>query len=110
VGTLTISLDDEVEKELREVATRLYGSRKGALSNVIESALKNYFTLLEKAGSSGEALFKALQGDTVVAEANTLDELAEILKKKGVEPRGLRIVSSKPIASSAHAGYRIIKT
>ena len=109
MGTLTISLDDEVEKKLREIATRLYGSRKGALSNVIESALKNYFTLLERAGSSGGASFKALKGDTVVAEADTLDVLAEILKKKGVEPRGLRVVSSKPISSPAHAGYRIIR-
>lgn len=108
MGTLTISIDDEVEKKLREVATRLYGSRRGGLSNVIESALKNYYTLLDKAASS-EASFKALKGDTVVAEANTLDELAEILKKKRIEPRGLRIVSSKPISSTAYTGYRIIK-
>ena len=109
MGTLTISLDNEVEKKLREVATRLYGSRRGALSNVIESALKNYFTLLEKVGSSGEVSFKALKGDMVVAEADTLDELAKILKEKGFEPRGLRIVSSKPLSSPAHVGYRIIR-
>jgi hypothetical protein len=109
LGTLTISLDDEVEKKLREVALRLHGARKGSLSNVIESALKNYFNLLDKAVGSGEVLFKAFKGDALVAEAHTLDELAEVLKKKGVEPRGLRIVSSKPIGSSARAGYRIIK-
>jgi len=102
-------LDDEVEEKLREVATHLYGSRKSALSNVIESALKNFFTLLDKAGSSGGVSFKAVKGDTVVAEADTLDGLAAILKEKGVEPRGLRIVSSKPISSPAHAGYRIIR-
>ena len=109
MGTLTISLDDGVEKKLREVAVRLYGSRKGALSTVIESALKNYFTLLDKAASGGEVSFKALRGDTVVAEAKTLDELAEIIKRKRVEPRGLRIVSSKPITSPAQTGYRIIR-
>jgi len=61
MGTLTISLADEVEKKLREVATRLYGSRRGALSNVIENALKNYFTLLERAGSSSESHLKRLR-------------------------------------------------
>ena len=107
LGTLTISIDDDIEKKLRELVTRLYGSRKGGLSNVIESALKSYFTLLNTSVSGSGVSFKALKDDTVVAEANTLDDLADILKKRGIEPRGLRIISSKRIRPMVHSGYRI---
>ncbi|MEM3404124.1 MAG: hypothetical protein QXJ17_06295 [Nitrososphaeria archaeon] len=106
MGTLTISLDDDIEKRLRELVRRMHGSRKGGLSKVIESALENYFASVNRSINSGE-IFKALKEDEVVAEANTLDELASILRKKRIEVRGLRIVSSRPIRPVVHGGYRI---
>ncbi|MGQ9782199.1 MAG: hypothetical protein ACUVQ8_08170, partial [Nitrososphaeria archaeon] len=107
MGTLTISLDDDVEKKLRDLARRMHGSRKGGLSKVIENALENYFASVDRSVNSCVTSFKALKEGAVVAEANTLDELASILREKRIEPRGLRIVSSKPIRPVAHGGYRI---
>jgi|Deesub1362A_J573_1020465.scaffolds.fasta_scaffold00086_32 formyltetrahydrofolate synthetase len=43
MGTLIISLSDETEKKLREIVREMYGSSKGAISKVVEDALKNYF-------------------------------------------------------------------
>ncbi len=107
MGIITVSLDDDIEKKLRDFVKRMHGSRKGGISKVIERALENYFALIDKPINSGKISFKALKDDTIVAEANTLDELASVLRKKGIEPRGLRIVSSKPIRPVVHGGYRI---
>jgi len=107
MGTITISLDDNIEKKLRDLVKRMHGSRKGGLSKVIESALENYFASVDSPIKSGEASFKALKEGAVVAEANTLEDLASILRKIGIEPRGIRIISSKPIRPIVHGGYRI---
>lgn len=110
MGVLTISIDDDIEKKLRNFVRRIHGSRKSSISRVIESALENYFALVDRPIKSGGTSFKALKDGAVVAEANTLDELASILRKKSVEPRRLRIVSSKPIRPVVHGGYRIKQT
>jgi predicted transcriptional regulator len=110
MGTITISLSDDVEKKLRTIAKHLYGSSKGSLSKVVEDALENYFLTLNKPANSDKKIFKAIKEERVVAEASTLEELASILKKKGIEPRGLRIVSTKLIRPVVHGGYRIKPT
>ncbi|MBO3833254.1 MAG: hypothetical protein FGF51_07765 [Candidatus Brockarchaeota archaeon] len=110
MGTITISLNDDVEKKLRSIVRRLYGSSKGGMSRVIESALTNYFAILDKSADYEKTVFKALREGNVVAEASTLEELASILKSRGIEPRGLRIVSTKPIKPVARGGYRMRPT
>jgi predicted transcriptional regulator len=40
MGTVTISLSDEVEKRFREVITRECGTNKGAISNAITEAIE----------------------------------------------------------------------
>ncbi|MGB9805196.1 MAG: hypothetical protein ACP5HX_04365 [Thermoproteota archaeon] len=107
MGTITISLSDDIEKKLRIIVKHLYGSSKGSLSKVIEDALENYFSTLNKSANSDKKVFKAIKEGRVVAEANTLEELASILKKKEIEPRGLRIISTKSIRPIVHGGYRI---
>ncbi|MGQ9691854.1 MAG: hypothetical protein ACUVQY_11500, partial [Thermoproteota archaeon] len=103
----TISIDDEVEKKLRNTAKLMYGSGKGGLSKIIENALENYFATLSRNMDAGKATFKALKEGVVVAEADSLEELAQALRKKGIEPRGLRIISSRPVKPVAHSGYRM---
>jgi len=110
MGTITISLSNDVEKKLRNIVKRLYGSSKGGMSKVIEDALTNYFVILERSMNEDKTIFKALREGNIVAEANTLEELASILKSKGIEPRGLRIVSIKPVKPVVHGGYRMRPT
>lgn len=106
MGTITISLRDDVEEKLRDFVERTYGSSKGGLSKVIENAIENYFATLSRTRRS----FKALREGVAVAEAETLEELASILRKKGIEPRGLRIVSTSPLKPVARGGYRVKPT
>ncbi len=110
MGTITISLSNDIEKKLRNIVKRLHGSSKGGMSKVIEDALTNYFAILEKSMDEDKTIFKALRGEDIVAEASTLEELASILKSKGIEPRGLRIVSTKPVKPVVHGGYRMRPT
>ncbi|MEM2275854.1 MAG: hypothetical protein QXN75_04510 [Thermoproteota archaeon] len=110
MGTITISLSDEIEKKLRDIAKHLYGSSRGGMSKVIENALTSYFAILNKATEGDKTVFKAFKGNNVVAEANTLGELAAILKSKGIEPRGIRIISTKPVKPVIRGGYRMKPT
>lgn len=103
MGTLTIVISDDVEKKLREVVSR-YGSGKGSLSRIVEDALRNHLSLLEK---KPKRIFRAYKGDSLVSEAESLDELANMLKEKGIDARNVKIVSSELIKSEVRSGYRI---
>ncbi len=76
MGTITISLDDDIERKLREIARVKFGGSKGAISKVIESALRNYFSQLE----ADVTIFRAYKDGKMIAEAKSLDELARILR------------------------------
>ena len=102
MGTLTISISDEVEEKLRSFVNEKYGSSKGAMSKVIEEALKTYFSILERKKKS----FRAYKGEELVAEAQDLEELAKILREKNVDPRSVKIVSSEPVKPVARMGWR----
>jgi len=102
MGTLTIVLSDEVEEELRRVVREMYGAEKGNLSKFVEDAIRNYIHSLRK----GEIVYRAYKGDKLVAEAESLEELAKLLREKGVDVRGLRIIRSD-LKRVARAGYRM---
>ncbi len=104
MGTITISIDDELAERLRRVAERLYGSRRGGMSKIVESALRNYLSTLEESDSF---IYIAMKDGRVLAEAQTLSELAEKLKKLNVDVRGLRVVRSSSPKSPARGGYRL---
>ncbi len=102
MGTLTIALSDEVEEELRRVVREMYGAEKGNLSKFVEDAIRNYIHSLRK----GESVYRAYRGNELVAEAESLEELAKLLREKGVDIRGLRVIRSD-LKKVARAGYRM---
>ncbi len=106
MGTLTIVLDDEVEKELRKAVSELYGSSKGSLSRVIEDALRNYF----HSAKEEKKCYRAYKENKVVAEAESVDGLAKMVKENDLDPRELRITSSEEVKRVAQTGYRLRKT
>jgi hypothetical protein len=42
MGKIIVTLTDDIERKLREIVRVKYGNKKGALSIVVEEALKNY--------------------------------------------------------------------
>jgi hypothetical protein len=44
MGKVIVTLTDKIEKELREIARTKYGNKRGALSIIVEEALKNYLS------------------------------------------------------------------
>ncbi|MFP3909727.1 MAG: hypothetical protein ACLFVX_07695 [Archaeoglobaceae archaeon] len=106
MGTLTIVLDDDVEKELRRAVSELYGSSKGSLSRIIEDALRNYL----HSAKEEKKCYRAYKDNELVAESESIDELAAIIKEKDLDPRGLRITSSEEVKKVARTGYRLRKT
>jgi predicted transcriptional regulator len=42
MGKIIISLTDDIEKKLREIAKRKYDSKRGSLSIIVEESLKQY--------------------------------------------------------------------
>ncbi len=102
MGTLTITLSDDVENELRRVVREVYGTEKENLSKFIEDAIRNYIHSLR----NEEIIYRAYRDDILVAEAKSLEELARLLREKGIDVRGLRITRSD-LKRVARAGYRL---
>ncbi|MEM3662561.1 MAG: ribbon-helix-helix domain-containing protein [Sulfolobales archaeon] len=44
MGKIIITLTDDLEKKLREYVKEKYGNKKGALSIVVEEAIKKYLS------------------------------------------------------------------
>lgn len=101
---MTIVLPESLALRLRRVVRERYDGRKGAISGLIADALDAYLSSSER--STQSEVFRALRGHRVVAEGSNLDELAKQLREKGLNPRDLRIISSKKLAPVAKAGFR----
>ncbi|MDV3243927.1 MAG: hypothetical protein LYZ66_01980 [Nitrososphaerales archaeon] len=101
---VTVSLSDDVVRRTRKIVREVHGSKKGALSGLVESALKDALAKLEQPDISLH--FRAVKGGVTVAEAESLAGLASMLKDKGVEPRSVRIISRPGVAVVARAGLR----
>ena len=70
MGTITISVDDEIEKKFRKTASSKYGKRKGYLGEAVTDAMKIWIKtesgnvrkaveLLDKGHNSGGLLYKS---------------------------------------------------
>lgn len=56
---IVLSLEREIEQELREIAQRLYQGKKGALSKVVEQALRLLHRELERKQAYAKLLHEA---------------------------------------------------
>jgi len=43
MGKIIVTLTDDVEKKLRDAVKTKYGNKRGAMSIIVEEALKEYF-------------------------------------------------------------------
>ena len=101
---LTVSMSAETVGKLRRAIRERYGSRRGALSGLVEEAVLQALGRLETPTQTER--FRDLKGDSVVAEADSLKQLASRLKDLKVDPRSVRIISSVHLAPIARAGFR----
>lgn len=108
MGTLTIVIKDDVEKELRRLAAELHGTRKGSLSTCIEESLKHWIleTRSKTVQTPKETGYVAKKEGVEVARASTLEELAKALRKMKLNPRTVEIVSIVPLEKTARMGLR----
>ena len=104
---LTVSLPEDTVQRLRRVVKVRYKSERGALSGVIDDALRDLLDRME--ASEPPQLFRALQDDRIIAQADTLATLAAELKRIRRDPRAVRILSSRPLRPVARAGLRARK-
>ena len=101
---LTISLSEDTVRRLRKIVQETYGGKKGAISGLIEDSLRER---LEELGMPRPSqIFYAKRNDRVLAEAETLDELALKLRKLDVDPRSVRIASSRKLSPTVRTGIR----
>lgn len=103
---LTISLSEETVKRLRKYVRERYNSKKGALSGVIEESLRETLDSFSVENNSKTEIFRAVKDNTTLAEGATLNELASKLRKMKIDPRSVRIQSSRTLAPVVRAGLR----
>jgi len=101
---VTFSLPDDTVKRLREAARHGGRRRKGAISEIVDAAVRQHLLDVESKGKEEE--FRALRGDKVVARAGSLRELASMLERRKINPREVLVVSSSPLEPSVRTGLR----
>lgn len=101
---VTFSLPERTIRRLRKRAEES-GGRKGAISQVVDEALTNYLDAMDS--RRRKETFVAKRGDEVVAEADSLERLAEILRAKKIDWRKLLITTSAPPEPVVHLGFRV---
>ncbi len=102
MGTITIVISDELEREIRKLVSGEGKIKKGALSKFVEDALWFYIKSL----NVEEKVFRAIKDGRVIAEAKSLYDLADKLREIGVNPRSVRIISSPPPSLRRRFGLR----
>ncbi len=93
MGTLTVVISDDLEKRLREHLRRTGRTKRVSLSNIVEKALRIYLDSVEYE----QQVFYAEKDGAIVAKAQSLRELADKLKKLNIDPRSVKIYSTKTL-------------
>ena len=101
---VTLSLPEEIVKKLRQTAEERYGGRKGALSGIVRESLEEYLRPIEE--KRPPIRFKAFRGESQIAEAGALDELATKLEDLNGDPRSVRVISTEPVRPEIRMGLR----
>jgi len=104
MANLTISLNDETVRRLRKTVHERYGDKKGALSGLIEESVLVRLEALERPQSPQS--FRALQKKKVIAEDKDLESLAKKLEALKIDPRSVRILSSRKLPPLVRTGLR----
>jgi len=101
---LTISLSEETDQRLRKAIKERYRNKKGALSGVIEESLKQRLDSLDAPETT--QTFKAMKNNRTLAKAESLDSLARKLRVANIDPRSVRIGSTRKLPPIARIGPR----
>ena len=103
---LTISLSDKTTKRLRAVVRDRFNSEKGSLSKLIEESINEKLDAFDAASRIETLSFKAIKDNETIAEAENLSSLALRLKDLNINPRNVRVVSSRRLPDVRRAGFR----
>ncbi len=104
VVNLTISLSDETVQRLRRAINDYYGNKKGAISGLIEQSLRDKLDDIEL--PSPAQTFRAVRNGHAIAEADNLSSLTQKLEQLKVDPRSVRITSSRKLSPVVRLGPR----
>jgi len=104
---VTFSLDEGTVRRLRRAAKTVGGGRKGAISEIVESALSERLREIESRENQEE--FVATLNHKEVAKALSLRELATQLQALGLDPRETTITSTAPLEPVGRVGLRVYR-
>jgi len=76
MGTITISIDDEIEKKFRDRAKKVHGERKGALGQAVAEAMNLWVAEKDQQEIARDALLLMKKGHQLGAKNyRTRDDL-----------------------------------
>ena len=101
---VTFSLPEDTVKRIRRAVASNGKRRRGAISELVDAAINEHLDSVEPRGAGEE--FRALKRGKVVAEAQTLRELAGALERLDLNPRDVVIESSVPLPTLVRTGLR----
>ena len=101
---ITFSLPEDTVKRLRKTALAQSKGKKGAISGLVDAAIREHLSSVEAAGSGEE--FRAERDGKVLAAAGSLRELAAELKRLRVDPRDVVVLGSARHEPLVRTGLR----
>ena len=101
---VTFSLPEDTVRRLRKAAVVNGRRRKGAISELVNAAIKEHLASVEARADRQE--YRAIKEGQTVARAPTLRELAGELERLSLDPRDVMIESSTLLPTVVRTGLR----
>ena len=102
---VTFALPDKTVRRLRKLVKES-GGKKGAISQFVDQALTHYLDAADARDIPETWVAKGGDG-VVLAESDSLESLAQMLKAKGVDWRKALITTRSPPEPLVHLGLRV---
>ena len=102
---VTFALPDKTVRRLRK-AVKESGGKKGAISQFVDQAITYYLDAADERAVPETWVAKG-GDDVVLAESDSLESLAQMLKAKGVDWRKALITTRSPPEELIHLGLRM---
>ncbi len=96
MGVITLKIDDDLESRFRRKVSRIFGAGRGSMGKGAETSIRLWLEAPPPENDQeGAVLYRAELNGKKIAKETSLVALADRLKKLGLNPRDVILMSSE---------------
>ncbi len=105
MGVVTLTIEDDLEERFRRKVSRVFGAGRGSLSKGVGESIRLWLEAPPpRENEEATVRYRAELNGKKMAEDISLVGLADRLKKLGLDPRDVILLSSEPRRKEGHLG------